>query len=126
MDYVVAGHPFPMLRRSDGRVIELGEGGLPLGIRKELSSPTGEVTIEPGDQLLLHTDGIAETLDPSGADYGYNRVQQALELGGSATAIHDRIVREMASFQGDAQALDDRSLVVVTRAVPLPPVPGSE
>lgn len=125
MDYVVAGHPYPMLRRSNGEVLELGSGGLPLGIRQELSSPTGEVVIELGDQLLLHTDGIAETLDSSGEDYGYDRVRRALALGGSATAIHDRVVREMVSFQGDAVAHDDRSLVVVTRAVPLPPVPGS-
>ena len=126
MDYVIAGHPYPMLRRSDGEIIELGEGGFPLGIREELYSPTGEVTIKPGDQLLLHTDGIAETLDPSGDDYGYDRLRRALEFGGSATAIHDRIVREMVSFQGDATAHDDRSLVVVTRSVPLPPLPGSD
>ena len=125
MEYVVAGHPYPMLRRSDGEIIELGEGGFPLGIRIALGSPTGEVVIEPGDQLLLHTDGIAETLDPAGEDYGYDRLRRALEFGGSATAIHDRIVREMVSFQGDAPTHDDRSLVVVARAVPLPPIPGS-
>lgn len=125
MDYVVAGHPYPMLRRGDGEVLELGEGGLPLGIRRELSSPTGEVVIEPGDQLLLHTDGIAETLDPSGKDYGYDRLRRAFALGGPAMAIHDRVIREMTSFQGDAVAHDDRSLVVVTRTVALPPVPGS-
>ena len=125
MEYVVAGHPYPMLRRSDGEIIELGEGGFPLGIRKELGSPTGEVVIEPGDQLLLHTDGIAETLDPGGEDYGYDRLRRALEFGGSATAIHDRIVREMVSFQGDAPTHDDRSLVVIARSVQLPPVPGS-
>jgi len=125
MDYVVSGHPYPLLRRGDGEIIELGEGGLPLGIRKDVSSPTGEITIEPGDQLLLHTDGIAETLDPTGADYGYDRLRRALEFGGSSKAIHDRIVREVVSFQGDAVTLDDRSLVVVKRLPALPPVPGS-
>jgi len=126
MDYVVAGHPYPMLRRSRGEIIELGEGGLPLGIRDGLSSSTGEVVVEKGDQLLLHTDGIAETIDPSGEDYGYDRLRRSLELGGSTTAIHDRIVREVVSFQGDAVVHDDRSLVVVTRTVELPPVPGSD
>ena len=125
MDFVVSGHPYPMLRRSGGEIIELGEGGLPLGIREDVSSPTGEIEIRQGDQLLLHTDGIAETLDPSGDDYGYDRLRRTLEFGGSSKAIHDRIVREMVSFQGDAVTLDDRSLVVVSRAVALPPVPGS-
>ena len=125
MDYVDSGHPYPMLRRSDGEIIELGEGGLPLGIREDVFSPIGEITIERGDHLLLHTDGIAETLDTTGADYGYDRLRRALDFGGSSTAIHDRIVREMVSFQGDASTLDDRSLVVVSRAVALPPIPGS-
>jgi len=123
MNYVVAGHPYPMVRRVDGRVIELGKGGLPLGVRENLESHTGEVMIELGDQLLLYTDGIAETLDPTGADYGYERVRRAFGLGGSASAIHDRIVREMTSFQGDALAHDDRSLVVVSRAAALPETP---
>ncbi len=125
LDYVVAGHPYPLLRRVGGGVAELGEGGLPLGIRENLSSPTGEVIIGRGDQLLLITDGIPETLDPRGDDYGYDRVRQVFELGGTANAVHDRVVREMVSFQGDAQAHDDRSLVVITRQSDLPPVPGS-
>lgn len=123
MEYVIAGHPYPMLRRADGEVVELGEGSLPLGIRAQLSSPTGEVVIAPGDQLLLITDGIAETIDPDGQDFGYDRVRQALAHGGPASAIHDRIVREMVAFQGDAQAHDDRSLVVVSRSAELPPLP---
>ena len=125
MDYVVAGHPYPMLRLTNGTIVELGEGGLPLGIREELVSPTGAITIEPGEQLLLYTDGIVETLDASGVDYGYGRLRKTLEFGGSAAAIHDRIVREVSAFQGDAPALDDRSLVVVSRAAGLPPVPPS-
>lgn len=123
LEYVVAGHPYPMLRRCNGEIIELGEGGLPLGLREKLSSPDGEVVVEPGDQLLLHTDGIAETVDPSGDDFGYERLRRAFDLGGSTAAIHDRIVREMIAFQGDAVVHDDRSLVVVTRKIPLPPVP---
>ncbi len=126
MEYVVSGHPYPMLRRGDGEIIELGEGGLPLGIRNDVVSPTGEITIERGDQLLLHTDGIAETLDPTGADFGYDRLRRSLEYGGSSKAIHDRIVREVVSFQGEAATLDDRSLVVISRAVELPPIPGAE
>jgi serine phosphatase RsbU (regulator of sigma subunit) len=123
MDYVVGGHPYPMLRRSGGEIIELGRGGLPLGIREIIESPTGEVGIEPGDHLLLYTDGIVETLDASGADYGYDRLRTALEIGGEGEAIHDRIVREMVSFQGDEDAQDDRSLVVVSRLAALPPIP---
>ncbi|MGD8440547.1 MAG: PP2C family protein-serine/threonine phosphatase [Holophagae bacterium] len=123
LDFVNAGHPYPMLRRSDGSVVELGEGGLPLGLRGGLASPTGSVTVERGEQLLLFTDGIVETINTGGSDYGYDRLRRALELGGSADAIHDRVGGEVAAFQGDAPTHDDRSLVVVMRAHDLPPVP---
>ena len=125
MDYVSVGHPYPMLRRADGDVLELGEGGLPLGIREHLKSPIGSVEVAKGDQLLLFTDGIAETIYSTGADFGYERIRRALALGGSTTAIHDRIVRDMMSFQGDAVAHDDRSLVVISRAAALPETPGA-
>jgi len=47
LEYVSAGHPFPLLRRADGRIEELGEGGLPLGIREPLPYRPGETTLEP-------------------------------------------------------------------------------
>jgi serine phosphatase RsbU (regulator of sigma subunit) len=46
-------------------------------------------------------------------------------LGGSTAAIHDRVVREVMAFQGDAAAHDDRSLVVISRAAALPETPGT-
>jgi serine phosphatase RsbU (regulator of sigma subunit) len=112
-----------MLRRHDGTMSELGSGGLPLGIREELESPTGEVVINRGDTVLLFTDGVVETLDPSGADFGYERLQSSFADGGKATAVHDRIVREMEAFQADAAAHDDRSIVVLSRQSDLPPIP---
>jgi len=123
MRFVVAGHPFPMLRRCDGSVRELGRGGLPLGLREGLESPTGEVVVASGEQLLLFTDGFVEAIGPTGEDYGYERLRRAFVLGGSGQAIHDRVVREVAAFQGDEPAHDDRSLVVVTRTGELPPLP---
>jgi hypothetical protein len=126
MEFVGAGHPYPMIRRTDGSAIELGEGGLPLGLREGLESPTGSAVLGVGETLLCYTDGIVETLDPGGEDYGYVRLRRALELGGSAQALHDRIVAEMVAFQGEAPAHDDRSLVVVARTGGLPPIPGTD
>lgn len=123
MTYVLAGHPYPMARRVDGSVEELGRGGLPLGLREGVDSPTGEFVIAPGEQLLLYTDGFVETLDPAGADFGFDRLRRALALGGSAGTVHDRIVREVTAFQGDRPAHDDRSLVVISRTGGLPPLP---
>jgi serine phosphatase RsbU (regulator of sigma subunit) len=125
LDFVNAGHPYPMVRRSDTSVVELGRGGLPLGLRDGLRSPTGCVTVGRGEQLVLYTDGVVETLDADGRDFGYERLRRVVELGGSAEAIHDRVAGEVAAHQGDAPALDDRSLVVVVRDAELPPIPAT-
>jgi hypothetical protein len=113
--FVCAGHPFPFLRRADGRIIELGTGALPLGIRLELALSSHETVIEAGDTLLLYTDGVVETLDAGGESYGFDRLRKGLAPGGASQAIHDRLLRELDQFRGDEPVYDDRSLVVVSR-----------
>ncbi len=56
----VGGHPAPMVRRADGTVQILGEHGPLLGVFSEPRFPVTEITLEPGDALLLHTDGLIE------------------------------------------------------------------
>jgi sigma-B regulation protein RsbU (phosphoserine phosphatase) len=114
--FVGAGHPFPLLRRADGEILELGKGCLPLGIRFELDLEAHEAQIDPGDTLLLYTDGVVETLGPSGETFGFKRLSAALTVGGSSRAIHDRVLREIEAFRQDEPVLDDLSLVVISRA----------
>ncbi len=113
--FVCAGHPFPLLRRATGEIVELGVGCLPLGIRVELELEAHEVQIESGDTLLLYTDGVVETLSPAGETFGYERLSAALAPGGSGHAVHDRVLGEVAGFRLDEPVLDDLSLVVITR-----------
>ena len=114
--FVCAGHPFPLLRRADGQIQELGVGSFPLGIRFDLEFEALEAHIEPGDTLLLYTDGVVETLGPSGETFGYERLSVALEPGGSGRAIHDRLLDQVEAFRSDEPVLDDLSLVVISRA----------
>ena len=88
MEYVCAGHPFPLLRRAGGQTEELGNGGYPARpARSPADAAASTVTIEPGDQLLLYTDGLPEALDAQGKTaFGYERIQAALQLGGTAAA----------------------------------------
>jgi len=113
--FVCAGHPYPLLRRANGEVLELGEGSLPLGIRFELDFEALEERIEPGDTLLLYTDGLVETVGPSGESFGFERLSSALTPGGATRVVHDRVLREVDAFRGDEPVLDDCSLVVVSR-----------
>lgn len=64
---VQAGHPHPLILRSDGRVESLGSGGLPIGLLAEAAYQTVTAMLRPGDRLILVSDGITEVLDASGA-----------------------------------------------------------
>jgi len=115
LEYVCAGHPFPLLRRLDGAVEELGLGSLPLGMRADVEPALGEATIGPGDLLVLYTDGVPEELSPDGEAFGFDRVRSLVAHGGRAQALHDRLAAEMERHRGDERVHDDRSLVVVER-----------
>jgi PAS domain S-box-containing protein len=58
--YASAGHPPPMLRRPDGTVTLLSDGGLPLGLRQVAKGGGDAIAIEPGSYLLFYTDGLTE------------------------------------------------------------------
>ena len=122
MEYVCAGHPFPLLRRADGTVEELGCGGLPLGMRDPLEICAESAVLEPGDLLLLYTDGLAEALDTQGREaFGYPRITALTRAGGSPRAVHERILRAFDSHVGNEPIRDDLTLLVAAR---LPPIPS--
>jgi serine phosphatase RsbU (regulator of sigma subunit) len=116
MEYVSAGHPFPLLRHASGCVEELGNGGFPLGMRDPLPVVTRRVTLEPGDLLVLYTDGLPEAVDSLGKTaFGYERIRAALELGGTPKEVHDAILRAFDRHVGDEPLRDDLTLEVIAR-----------
>lgn len=123
LEYVCAGHPFPLLRRADGTVEELGCGSFPLGIREPLDVVRETVTLQPGDLLLLYTDGLAEAVDTQGKDaFGYDRVEAVLKIGGSPQSVHDQILAAFDRHAGGEPLRDDLTLMVIARLPPLPVV----
>jgi hypothetical protein len=128
LDYTCAGHPFPLLRRANGDIEELGCGGLPLGIREPITPVRQSVTLEPGDLLLLYTDGLAEATDPTGMEaFSFERVGDLVRSGGSAQTVHDRILTAFDQHVSGEPLRDDLTLVVMMRLpFSLPPLPSLE
>lgn len=125
LDFVCAGHPFPLLRRADGRVEELGAGGLPLGLRPELEPVTGSDRLDPGDLLVLYTDGLAEAQDGGEEDFGFDRIRQVVAGGGAAQTVHDALLHAFERHRGETPLTDDVTLAVLERLPPVPPVSSS-
>jgi phosphoserine phosphatase RsbU/P len=114
-DYLCAGHPYPLLRRADGSLVELGSGGLPLGLRTDLELAERSVEFTAGDLLVLYTDGVAETVDAAGVAFGFDRLAALVRPAGGAQAVHDRVLAAFDAHLGAGSLTDDLSLVVVER-----------
>ncbi len=124
LDYACAGHPFPLLRRAAGGVEELGVGGLPLGIRPELAVPVESTRLEPGDLLLLYTDGLPEAVDAEERALGFGALEREVAAGGDPAALRDRLLALFDRHRGGAALSDDMSLVCVARHGPAPAATG--
>jgi sigma-B regulation protein RsbU (phosphoserine phosphatase) len=112
---ICAGHPFPLLRRAAGEVVELGRGGLPLGVREDLAPEPQDTVLAPGDMLLLYTDGLAEAIDGWSEAFGYARIADLTRPGGTPQALHDRILAAFDAHVGEEPLRDDLTLLVLAR-----------
>ena len=114
----VAGHP-PILRvNADGAVVQrIGAGAYPLGIKGDLQWSAVEGEIEPGELLVLHSDGLTEARDTSEREFGDERVQDVIagRAGCSAASLVDSLVFEWRSFTRRALPDDDVSIAVIQR-----------
>jgi hypothetical protein len=115
LEYVCAGHPFPLLRRTHGAVEELGRGSFPLGVRESVEPATGSVRLDPGDALLLYSDGLPEAPDQEGRPFGFDRVESLFALGGSPADIRQRLLSTLDRHLAGSPLQDDFSLIVVAR-----------
>jgi len=116
IEFVCAGHPFPLLRRAGGVIEELGTGTLPLGLRREVETRAHSVVLEDGDLLVLFTDGLPESVNgPNGDAFGFQKIKQLLATVGSPDRVHDRILLAFDQHIGHEPLTDDLTLVVVSK-----------
>jgi hypothetical protein len=115
LEYVCAGHPFPLLRRASGEVEELGRGGLPLGIRETVELTRAQVTLAPHDLLVLYSDGLPEAVNVAGQAFGFEKLRELLRVEGEPGTIHDRFMHALTTHVAGEPLTDDVSIVVVAR-----------
>ena len=109
-----AGQSQPLLYKG-GRCDKIELTGFPLGIFEEVQYDEWSVTLEAGDILVFHSDGIAETLNAECQFFGTTRVMRLIEQHHerTATEISDVILQEVDWFTHSAPLVDDRTLVVL-------------
>ncbi len=109
-----AGQSQPLLYK-DGRCDRIELAGFPLGIFEEVQYDEWGVTLESGDILMFHSDGIAETANSDGQFFGTSRIKRLIEQHHEVTAAEmaDIVLREVDWFAQSAPLSDDRTLVVL-------------
>ncbi len=109
-----AGQSQPLLYK-DGRCGKIELTGFPLGIYEDVSYDEWNVTLEPGNILVFHSDGIAETTNSEGLFFGTARLRKLIEDKHEVTAaeLADIVLREVDFFADSAPLADDRTLVVL-------------
>ena len=109
-----AGQSLPLLYKN-GHCDKIELAGFPLGIFDEVQYDEWSVTLEVGDILVFHSDGIAETANTEGQFFGVTRIRKLIEQHHEITAaeIADLVLREVDWFTQNAPLSDDRTLVVL-------------
>jgi sigma-B regulation protein RsbU (phosphoserine phosphatase) len=118
LSFINAGHNPPLIARAaDGTLEQLGAGGLPLGILPDYDYREGRTQLSAGDVLVVYSDGVTETQDPQGDEFGTARLQEvvARNLGLTASGIRDKIEAALTAFAQGTPAVDDITLVIVKR-----------
>jgi sigma-B regulation protein RsbU (phosphoserine phosphatase) len=114
LHYVNAGHLPPMLLRASGAVERLTEGGPVLGVIPDATFRQGVVQLEPGDLLVLYSDGVLEAADSTEQEFGEARLESIVSGRADAACneLCDDIVRGVRAFsRGNLD--DDLTLLLV-------------
>jgi serine phosphatase RsbU (regulator of sigma subunit) len=116
--YCSAGHyPVYLVRSFEGSIEELARTGIPLGVMEETSWNCVSIHIEPGDLLVLYTDGITDALNDRDEFYGQDRLKQGVQKYSSQSPeeMKEALLVDVRDWIGQAQQFDDITLLVIGR-----------
>jgi phosphoserine phosphatase RsbU/P len=122
--YVNAGHMPALLRRCDGTFEHLTGGGVALGMFEHAKYEAHEARMEPGDTLVLYSDGVTEAEDHHGQPFEESGLEHvvAARANASPTDLALSILRVVEAYAQETYLADDLTVLVVARKVdPGPP-----
>ena len=114
LTYVNAGHNAPILRRTNGDLLQLDVGGLPLGIESSVVYQTAELELQPGDALIFFTDGVVEAFNETGEEFGNERWNGAIRSlpNWRAEQTLQHLMKKVDEFVGATRQSDDITCLV--------------
>ncbi len=115
LTYANAGHNPPLLLNARNEVQFIERGGLPLGMFRETRYHQYHLSIEPGEVLVLYTDGATEATNPAGEEFGRDRLAEAVRASAqlSARDLIRRLQSEVVTWTEGQGASDDITFFVI-------------
>ena len=118
LTYSIAGHDPPLLVSASGTVSELPlTKGVAVGIAPDVAYTQETVTLEPGDTVVLFTDGVTEAMNADNQQFGLSRLTEIFEgiPPQSAAAANEAVFEHVQNFAGDAPQSDDITCLTLRR-----------
>lgn len=115
LDYASAGHNMPLLRGKDGVVrMFLPTGGVPLGVVPQYEFKESHSTLEPGESMLLYTDGITEAESPKRLQFREARLMDSFSAAAASPADEIAAILEaVRAHEGGRPPADDQSMLLI-------------
>jgi sigma-B regulation protein RsbU (phosphoserine phosphatase) len=112
--YLNGGQTAPMLLRASGRMERLDVGGPPIGLLPVAPYREAAIDLQPGDLLVVFSDGVSEVNNPAGDIWNEEELEQVVRscAGLSAREARDRILAAAQRFGDGAEPSDDLTLTV--------------
>ncbi|MDQ3906728.1 MAG: serine/threonine-protein phosphatase, partial [Acidobacteriota bacterium] len=117
LNFINAGHNPPLIAHASGTMEQLAAGGVPLGILPNAVFQEGRTQLNYGDVLVVYSDGVSETQNAAGEEFGAMRLYDVIarNLDSSASGIRDKIEAALTKFAQGTDSVDDLTLVIVKR-----------
>ena len=112
---IAAAGTLPPLVLRDGGILDFAITGVPIGLLDDRTYEQVECAAQPGDVVVLYSDGVEDQLSASGGDYGRERLQKVL-LANSAekpSVLIARVFEDIDKFRGSVVLTDDQSIVAM-------------
>ena len=114
--YISAGNPGPVLARSGQRPMIFDAPAVPIGLLEDSYYEDSLLTLQPGDRLYLHSDGLVEERNDTGEEYGRERLKQAVADSHRPMGLEQSMqlfIDEAIKWGGKGKLKDDASIVAL-------------
>lgn len=116
LEYASASHqPMLIWRQNQAKIETIAVASDPIGVERSNVYETIKLTVEPGDILILYTDGVVEAINAEGDQYGIDRLSQFITKNSqlSARELTNKVKSDIQEFCGSVGQHDDQTLLVM-------------